>query len=69
MMKWFDIAASLSAFLGALVLLKYQSPVVLWVTEEGDGIIGWTTSPGQQQRETNKAQWRKYMRKYQIGVG
>ena len=69
MVKWLNIAALVSAFLGALVLLKYQSPVVLWVTREGAGMIGWTNSPSQQERETNKAQWRKYMLKYIIGVG
>jgi hypothetical protein len=69
MIKGLSIIALLVAFAGALVLMRYQSPVVLWVTREGEGMISFTTSPTPEQRETNKALWRKYMLKYRVGVG
>jgi hypothetical protein len=69
MIKGLNIAALLVAFAGALVMIKYQSPVVLWVTREGEGMIAFKTSPTQEQRKTNKALWRNYMLKYRLGIG
>jgi hypothetical protein len=68
-MIWLNIAGLVFAFAGALWLLKYQSPAVLWVTREGEGMIAFTNSPTPEQREANKAQWQKYMGKYRFGVG
>jgi hypothetical protein len=65
MMKWLNVAGLVFPSLGALVLLAYPSPAQpLGVTQEGEGIIRWTTSP----TEANRAQWKKYRYGYQIGV-
>jgi hypothetical protein len=52
--RCFDIIGLVAGFLGALLLLRYQSPVTLWVTENGLGIINWTNSPTPEQVEANK---------------
>jgi hypothetical protein len=68
MVECLNIIALIFGFAGAMVLIKYQSPVVLWVTQEGEGMFQFTNSPTPQEREANKAKWRKYMRAYQAGV-
>jgi hypothetical protein len=63
-----NIAALLLGCTGALVLLKYQAPVTLWVTKDGAGIMNWTTEPPAEEREANRRQWRRYMLRYRTGI-
>jgi hypothetical protein len=69
MVEWLNGAGLIFGFLGAVVLIKYPSPVALWVTRYGDEMITFTNSPTLQRREANKIRWQRHMFAYRAGVG